>query len=73
MKIKERGVLPNDIDLYGPLDNCIRSTISAEQFIKKSHKLKIDDHTTDGEHYIYNIHKIIAEEYIPYLKMLDKT
>lgn len=72
-KINERVVLPNDIDLYGPLDNCIRSTISAEQFIKKSHKLKIDDHTTDGEHYIYNIHKIIAEEYIPYLKMLDKT
>ena len=71
--INERVVMPNDLEFYGPLENCIRSDVSVETFIKNKHKLKIEEHTVDGEHYSFNVHKIIGEEFIPYLKDLDKT
>lgn len=72
-RINERIVMPNDIEFYGPLENCTRADISAETYIKKHHSLNIEDLTLDGEHYNFNVHKIIAHEYIPYLKSLDKT
>jgi hypothetical protein len=72
-RINERIVMPNDIEFYGPLENCTRADISAEKYIKKYHGLNIEDLTLDGEHYKFNVHKIIAHEYIPYLKSLDKT
>jgi len=71
--INERVIIPKDLDLFGPLDNCIRTDVSAETFIKSKHKFSIEDRTADGEHYETSVHKIIAEEFIPYLKELDKT
>lgn len=72
-RINERVVMPDDLNFYGPLENCVLADISAEEFIKKKHKINIQDLTVDSEHYNYNVHKIIAHEYIPYLKELDKT
>lgn len=71
--INNRVVMPKNLEFYGPLDNCVRADHSAEDWLVKHHKLKIDEYTLDGEHYNENIHNIIATEYIPYLKELDKT
>jgi hypothetical protein len=65
--------MPKDLNFYGPLENCIRAEVSAETFIKDKHKLNIEEMVLDGEHYNYNVHKIIANEFIPYIKELDKT
>jgi hypothetical protein len=65
--------MPNNINFYGKIQNCIRSTISAQQFIKNTHKIDIDKMKIDGDHYSYAVHEIIAKEYIPYVKELDKT
>jgi len=71
--INERVVMPKDLSFYGNLGNCNYGNISAQEFIMKKHKFDIEDRQVDGEHYNYNVHKIIAEEYIPYIKNLTKT
>ena len=70
--INDRVVMPKDLNFYGPLENCIRAEVSAETFIKDKHKLNIEEMVLDGEHYNYNVHKIIANEFIPYIKNLTK-
>ena len=70
--INDRVVMPKDLNFYGPLENCIRAEVSAETFIKDKHKLNIEQMVLDGEHYNYNVHKIIANEFIPYIKNLTK-
>ena len=72
-QINNRVVMPNDLEFYGPLENCVRADVSAEDFIKSRYKLNIEDFTLDDEHYNQNVHNIIAEDFIPYLKDLDKT
>ena len=71
--INERVIIPNDLNFYGSLDHCVKTDISAENFIKQHHQINIETQRLDGEHYVYDIHNIIAKEYIPYLKTLDKT
>ena len=71
--VNERQYIPNNINMFGNLDNCIRSDISAEEFIKNKHNFNIEDKTLDGEHYETSVHDLIAKEFIPYLKELDKT
>ena len=71
--INERVVIPKQLDLYGTLENCIRTDVSAETFIKNKHNISIADKTSDGEHYETSVHDLIAKEFIPYLKELDKT
>lgn len=71
--INNRVFMPEKYEFFGPLKNCTRCDISAEGFIKANHGYNIEDRTSDGEHYLYNTHEIIAKEYIPYLKTLDKT
>jgi hypothetical protein len=71
--INDRVEMPNNINFYGKIQNCIRSTTSAQKYIKDTHKIDIDKSTLDGEHYSYNVHEFIAKEYIPYIKDLDKT
>ena len=70
--INERVIMPQHLDFYGSLDNCIRTDVSAEQFIKQHHHYNIENYRLDGEHYVYDIHKIIAEEYILHLKDLTE-
>lgn len=70
--INERVMLPKHLDLFGALDNCIRTDVSAETFIQSKHYINIEDHQVDGEHYAINVHKIIAKEFIPYLKNLTE-
>jgi len=69
-RINDRVDMPNNIDFYGKIQNCIRSTTSAQQYIKDIHKIDIEKSTLDGEHYSYAVHEIIAKEYIPYIKEL---
>ena len=71
--INERVVMPKDLNLFGPLDNCIRTDISAQVFIQQNHNYNIEDKTLDGEHYGKDTHNIIAADYIKYLKKIDKT
>lgn len=71
--INDRVDMPNNINFYGKIQNCIRSTTSAQKYIKDTHKIDIDKLKIDGDHYSYNVHELIAKEYIPYIKDLDKT
>ena len=70
--INDRVEMPNNINFYGKIQNCIRSTTSAQKYIKNMHKIDIDKSTLDGEHYSYDMHEIIAKEYIPYIKNLTR-
>jgi len=70
--INNRVFMPDEHEFYGPLKNCTRSDVSAEGYIEKMHNYNINDQTSDGEHYLYNTHEIIAKEYIPHLKSLTK-
>lgn len=70
--INDRVDMPNNINFYGKIQNCIRSNMSAQKYIKNVYKIDIDKLTLDGEHYSYNIHEIIAKDYIPYIKTLTK-
>jgi hypothetical protein len=69
-RINDRVYMPDDFYLFGNLDfiNIVKQ--SAGEWILKHKNLYIDESTIDGEHYPYSIHKIIGEEYIPYIKGL---
>lgn len=70
--INDRVFIPENYQFYGTLKNCKRSPKSAQQFIQETHKINIEEHTTDNEHYTYDVHKTIATEYIPYLQGKEK-
>lgn len=59
---------PSEYDYYGKLKNTKVSPMSVEEFFQK----KFVDHKKylieDNEHYNYEYHKMIAENFIPWLK-----
>lgn len=64
--INNRCFIPKETkNFYTNLKSTKFSTIDAENFLKLK-KIKID--TTDGEHYTTDVHKAIAQYYIPFLK-----
>jgi hypothetical protein len=71
--INDRVYMPENYEFYGPLKQCTRTDISAQEFIQQNFNYNIDDYTSDGEHYFYDTHEIIAKDYIPYIKNLTKT
>ena len=71
--INNRVFMPQNYEFYGPLKNCTRSDISAEGYIQLNHGYNIEDRTSDGEHYLYDTHEVIAKDFIPFVKTLDKT
>lgn len=71
--INNRVFMPKEHEFFGPLKRCTRSDISAEGYIENKYKFNIEDRTSDGEHYLYDTHDIIAKDYIPHLKSLTKT
>lgn len=71
--INNRVFMPEHYEFFGPLKRCIRSDMSVEGYVRDKYGYNIEDKTSDGEHYLYDTHEIIAKEYIPYLKTLDKT
>jgi len=71
--INNRVFIPTYYDFYGPLKNCNVCITSAEDFISKTHGYSIEDRTSDGEHYLYDTHEVIAKDFIPFIKNLTKT
>lgn len=66
--VNERVVMPKDLSFYGSLENCNYGKMSVQEFVRDQYNFDIENHQTDGEHYSYRVHEIIAKEYIPYLK-----
>lgn len=71
--INNRVFMPEYHEFFGPLKRCTRSDMSVEGFVQEHHNYNIEDHTSDGEHYLYDTHEIIAKEYITHLKDLNKS
>jgi len=65
--INNRCYIPKETKNYYTKLNAKIAPIDAESYLKK--ELEID--TIDGEHYSTNVHRAIAERYIPYIK--DKS
>lgn len=69
-RINERSAMPDNINMYTDLSNIVYVTKSAESWIKEKYDIDISDerYLIDTEHYKKEIHNIIGEEFIPYLK-----
>ena len=68
--INNRVYIPEHKNFYGEFTNTKFADISAEGFIKDKHSIDIetDKYRFDGEHYTYEIHEIIAKNYIDFIK-----
>lgn len=68
--INNRVYMPEHKNFYGDFTNTKFSDISAEGFIKDKCNIDIetDKYRFDGEHYTYEIHEIIAKDYIDFIK-----
>jgi len=66
--LNSRASIPNDINYFGPFKILKKVDISIEDFIKTKYNINISDETIDNEHYNYNVHKIVGEEFIPFIK-----
>ena len=62
--INDRCYIPKETKDYYTKLNAKIASVDAENYLKKY--IKID--TVDGEHYSTNVHKAIAQRYIPYIK-----
>lgn len=68
--INNRVFVPENIELYGNFAAGTKAKTSAEGFLQlvKGINIETDEHRLDGEHYTTEIHKLIATEYLTYLK-----
>ena len=65
--INDRCYIPKETKDYYTKLNAKIASVDAENYLKKY--IKID--TVDGEHYSTNVHKAIAQRYIPYIKEIQ--
>jgi hypothetical protein len=68
--INNRVHMPTNINLFGKFKNIKFAPMSAEEFLLKTEKMKIEKMQIDGEHYNKEVHQAIAEKYLPYLESL---
>lgn len=68
--INNRVYIPEHKNFYGDFQNTKFAEISAEGYIKDKYKIDIetDKYRLDGEHYNYEIHEIIAKDYLNFVK-----
>lgn len=68
--INDRVFIPQHKNLYGDFTNTTFSKSSAEAYLLDKHKINIetDKYRSDGEHYTTEIHKLIATDYLNYVK-----
>jgi len=68
--INNRCFIPQESkDYYTNLHSTKIANTTAIDYLKTI-GLSVEDDKVDSEHYSYNVHKLIAEHYIPYLKTL---
>lgn len=66
-RINNRVYFPDHLDFFGKLD-CTVADKSAEQWIKETYKINIQDTILDTEHYSRSTHELIGKDYFTYLK-----
>ena len=68
--MNERVFIPDNFNYFGPLTNCKSDN---KVHVEKWFNEDVDKYKIDEEHYDYNFHYKIANEYIPYLKGQNET
>jgi hypothetical protein len=68
--INNRVFVPDNVYLYGEWLNGTKAKSSAEGYLKllKGIDIETDEHRLDGEHYTIDIHRLIALDYLDYVK-----
>jgi len=69
--INNRVYFPKHFNLFGPLTECIIAPKNAEEYLKETLNISIEDNQIDGEHYPKSTHNLIAEHYFEYLKEMN--
>lgn len=72
--INDRVFVPENKIFYGEHKKLRFAPMSAEAWFKEQKNMDIEQMTTDGEHYVREVHKIIGEEYLEYAdKFAERT
>lgn len=66
-RINDRCILPKNVELFAELENTKIELQSARSFLINEQYGDIETQTVDGEHYTLDVHKKIAEMFIPSL------
>lgn len=66
--INDRVYMPKRFDLFGELTECTIVKENCREYFIEKHNRDIDAERTDGEHYSKEVHELIADKYIPYVR-----